>query len=55
MALRLFLDEKARNGLQSVVQWHEKMFSHKEVSDFFGKPWLCSQEALPMFEEAKKE
>ena len=29
LALRLFLDEKARAGLQSIVQWHDKMFSHK--------------------------
>lgn len=52
LALRLFLDEKARASIPHVVQWHERLFSHKEISGFFGKPWLCSQEALPIFEEA---
>lgn len=55
MALRLFLDEKIRHGIPHVVQWHERLFSHKEIADFFGKPWLCSQEAHPIFEHHHKE
>lgn len=56
-ALRLFLDEKARSGIPHVVQWYERLFTHKEVAEEYGKPWLCTREVLPHFEapEAKKE
>jgi len=43
LALRLFLHEKARASIPHVVQWLERLFTHKEISDFFGKHWLCSQ------------
>jgi len=43
LALRLFLHEKARASIPHVIQWFERLFTHKEVSDFYGKPWLCTQ------------
>lgn len=57
LALRLFLVEKSRATIPHVVQWYERLFTHKEVSEEFGKPWLCTLEVLPHFEVAveKKE
>ena len=55
LALRLFLDEKARTAIPHVVQWYERLFTHKEVSGFFGKPWLCTKELVPEFAVEKKE
>jgi hypothetical protein len=31
------------------------MFTHKEVAEEFGKPWLCTLEVLPHFEVAEKK
>ena len=42
LALRLFLVEKSRTAIPHVVQWYERMFTHKEVAEEFGKPWLCT-------------
>jgi glutathione S-transferase len=33
IALRLFLDEKARAIIPNVVQWYERVFTHKEVTE----------------------
>lgn len=55
LALRLFLVEKSRATIPHVVQWYERLFSHKEVAEEFGKPWLCTLEVLPHFEVVEKK
>jgi glutathione S-transferase len=39
---RLVFDEKTRSKIPNVVQWHNRLFEHKEISGFFGKNWLCT-------------
>lgn len=56
LALRLWIDEKHRASIPKVVQWNERLHKdHKEIGEFFGKPWLCIRETLPTFETAEKK
>lgn len=43
LLLRFVYDEKARTAIPHLVQWYERLFTHAEVSGFFGKPWLCTR------------
>jgi len=55
LLLRLVIDEKARTPIPHVVQWYERLFTHKEIAGFFGKPWLCTKELVPEFAVVEKK
>jgi elongation factor 1-gamma len=55
LLLRLIFDEKARATIPHVVQWYERLFELPQISEFFGRPWLCTKELLPEFVTDKKE
>ena len=50
---RLVFDEKTRSALPNLVKWHNRLFEHKEISGFYGKNWLCTNELLPNFVDNK--
>jgi len=49
LQLRLFLTEQLRVQIPRVVEWHNRLFEHKEIAGFFGKIWLCVKEQTPDF------
>ena len=55
LCMRLWIDEKLRNSIPNVVQWHNRVHDLKETTELFGKRWLCIREATPVFEEAEKK
>lgn len=51
----MVFDEKSRAAIPNVAKWYERMFSHKQVADHFGKPWLCVKEYFPSFIQPAKD